>query len=101
MASYQIELTAAEDAALSYVALSQQDWIDNAVKNRARIAIEEITKIAVEKCFQTNTPVPSTQDDLVALAFSSGWVKTGVQRDAEALAARQAELATLENQSKI
>jgi hypothetical protein len=42
---YTITLTEAEDKALSYVALSQQDWIDNAVHERCRVAIDEIVKI--------------------------------------------------------
>ena len=42
MAKYEIELTDIEDKALSFVAYSQKDWIDNATKNRARLAKEEI-----------------------------------------------------------
>ena len=57
MTTYTITLTAAEDAALSHVALSQQDWIDNVVHERARIAIEELVAITVEKCLETNTQI--------------------------------------------
>jgi hypothetical protein len=71
---YTIELTEAENLALGYVAATQQDWIDNAVKNRARIAIEEIVQLAVAKCMDTQTQVPSTREALVALAFEKGWV---------------------------
>ena len=81
---YTIELTATEDLALSYVAADQQDWIENAVKNRTRIAIEELMQLAVTKCMDTGTPVPSTRDALIALAFEQGWVKTAAQRNAEA-----------------
>jgi hypothetical protein len=48
MTTYTITLTAAEDAALSAVALSQDDWIQHAVHERARIAIEEIVGITVQ-----------------------------------------------------
>jgi hypothetical protein len=80
---YTITLTEAEDKALSYVALSQQDWIDNAVHERCRVAIEEIVKICVEKCLETNTQIPGSKNDMVLLAFENGWVKTGVEQNNE------------------
>lgn len=83
MTDYTVTLTAAEDKALSYSAVSQQDWIDNAVHERARIAIEEIVQLTVQKCLETNTQVPGTKDDIVILAFSKGWVKTAADRSAE------------------
>ena len=80
---YTITLTEAEDKALSYVALSQQDWIDNAVHERCRVAIDEIVKICVEKCLETNTQIPGSKDNMVLLAFENGWVKTGVEQNNE------------------
>lgn len=90
--NYQITLTAAEDAALAYAALSQQDWIDNAIHERCRVAIEEIVKVCVEKCLATGIQIPSSKDEMVTLAFNQGWVKTAAERqaEAEALAAQQA-----------
>lgn len=85
--TYQITLTATEDAALSYAALSQDGWIQNAVHERCRVAIEEIVGIAVQACLQEGVQIPGTKDDIVALAFEKGWVKTAVQRNAEAEAA--------------
>ena len=81
--NYTITLTAAEDAALSAVALSQQDWIDNAVHERARIAIEEIVGLVVQKCLELNIAIPGRKDEMVTLAFSQGWVKSAAQRQAE------------------
>ena len=49
MAQYTITLSDAEDKALGVVALSQQDWIDNAVHNRCRIAIEKIVNAEVQR----------------------------------------------------
>lgn len=80
---YTITLTEAEDKALSHVALSQQDWIDNAVHERCRVAIDEIVKICVEKCIETNTQIPGSKDDMVLLSFEQGWVKTGAQINEE------------------
>jgi hypothetical protein len=87
MTTYTITLTAAEDTALAYAALSQQDWIDNAVTERARLAIEEIVALTVQKCLDTDTAIPGSKDAMVTLAFEQGWVKTAAQRNADAEAA--------------
>lgn len=85
--NYTITLTTAQDQALSYVAASQQEWIDNAVTERARIAIDEIVALTVQQCLDTGTQVPSSKDDMVTLAFAEGWVKTAAQRNEESAAA--------------
>ena len=90
MTQYAISLSTAEDKALSYVAMSQDDWIQNAVHERCRVAIEEIVALTVQKCLETNTAIPGSRDAMVDLAFTQGWVKTAAQRTAEAEAARLA-----------
>ena len=86
---YTTTLTAAEDKALSHAAFSQQDWIDNAVHERCRIAIDEIVQVTVAKCLETGTQIPGSKDEMVDLAFAQGWVKTAADRQAEAEAAAQ------------
>ena len=90
MANYTITLTEAENKALSYAALSQDEWIQNAIHERCRVAIEEIVALTVQKCLETNTAIPGSKDAMVDLAFTQGWVKTAAQRTAEAEAARLA-----------
>lgn len=87
---YTTTLSAAEDKALSYAALSQQDWIDNAAHERCRLAIEEIVQITVAKCLETGIQIPGSKDEMVDLAFEQGWVKTAAERQAEAAAAAAA-----------
>ena len=41
--SYTVGITTGEYKALQYVMIDQKDWIENAIKNRARISIENIT----------------------------------------------------------
>jgi hypothetical protein len=77
---YKIQLTETENLALSHVALNPQDWIDNAVHERCRVAIDEIVQLTVEKCFATNTRLPNTKEDMVDLAFLKGWIKTAADR---------------------
>ena len=44
-----ITLTAAQEKGLAYVALSPQEWAENAVHNRCRIAIDEIYNAEVAR----------------------------------------------------
>ena len=81
---YNITLTEAQNKALAFIALSQQDWIENAVFERARIAIDEIVKICVDSCLENNIQIPGSKDEMVALAFEQGWVKSVAQRVEEA-----------------
>jgi len=70
-----IELTETESKALSVAALSPQEWSENAVKNRARIAIEEIVQVCVVKCLEEQVQIPSSREEIVDLAIAKGWVK--------------------------
>ena len=92
MTQITITLSDAEYKALNVVALSAQDWIDNAVHERCRVAIEELVSLTVQKCLDTNTAIPDSKDAMVELAFTKGWVKTAAQRVVEAEAEAQAKL---------
>ena len=85
--NYTITLSVAEDKALSYAAFSQQDWIDNAVHERCRIAINEIVGIFVQYCLDNNMAMPTSREEMVEAAFDMGIVKTAADRQAEAEAA--------------
>ncbi len=87
MPKYTINYTTTEDKAMQYAAASVDDWIQNAAHERARIAIEEIVSIAVQKFLEAGQTIPGSKDEIVATAFDNGWVKTAAQRNEEALAA--------------
>ena len=74
--TYNITLTDAEHQALGYAAVDPEEWISNAVKQRVRIAVDEIVKIAVDKFLEANETIPGSKDEIVAEAFSRGWVST-------------------------
>jgi hypothetical protein len=82
-----ITFSDSEFKALEYVAVSAQDWTDNAVHERCRIAIDEIVGICVEKCIQNNIQIPGSKDEIVLLCFEQGWVKSAAQRNQEAITA--------------
>ena len=43
--SYTVGITTGEYKALQYVMVDQNDWIENAIKNRARIVSDEIVNL--------------------------------------------------------
>jgi len=71
-----IEITETEQKALQTVCASPQEWADNAVKNRARIAIDEIVQICVAKCLEQSIQIPQSKEEMVDLAIANGWVLT-------------------------
>jgi hypothetical protein len=86
MTTYTINYTQAEELAMQYASLSVDEWIQNAAHERARIAIEEIVAITVQKCLETNIQIPGTREAIVELAFDNEWVKTAAERQADAIA---------------
>ena len=83
--TYTITLSAAEDKALGFVAVSQDEWIQNAVHNRCRIAIEEIVAAEVERKLALNESISGSKEDIVNAAP----IKSVAQRQAELKAAQQ------------
>jgi len=67
---YKITLTEAEQKALSYVAVSPLEWIENAVKERCRLAIDEIFQLEVERMVKdpTVTEIPADKNSVVLAA---------------------------------
>ena len=65
---YTITLSDAEDKALSVVAFSQKEWIDNAIHERCRIAIEEIVAKEVERITSEGGTLSGTKEDIVLAA---------------------------------
>ena len=74
MVSYTVDLTDTENKAFSAYTVSQQEWIDNVVHDRCRIAVNAVCKICVDKCLETSTPIPNSREEMVDLAFAEGWV---------------------------
>jgi hypothetical protein len=68
MTTYTITLTNAQDKALSVVALDQQDWIENAVFERCRLAIEEIVNAEVQRKLAAGQPITGSKEDIVMAA---------------------------------
>ena len=82
MTTYTIELNDAEVKAMEYVALSVQDWADNALQNRARQAMDEIynEEVARMTADPAITSIPADKEAVVLAAD----IKSAAVRQAEA-----------------
>ena len=76
--TYTVTLSDAQNKALSVVAYSQQDWIDNVVNERCRLAIEEIVAAEVARITAIGGTISGTKEDIVNAAD----VETAVERNA-------------------
>ncbi|MGL4998045.1 MAG: hypothetical protein ACRC5T_03680 [Cetobacterium sp.] len=65
-----IELTEAEAKALSYVAADPQEWTENAVKERARLAIDQVFQLEVARMLAdpNTTSIPADREAVVLAA---------------------------------
>ena len=88
MTTYTITLSDAEDKALGVIAFSQDDWIQNAVHERCRIAIEEIVASEVQRKLAAGESITGSKDDIVMAAT--------VESAAERQARMEAEMAAQE-----
>ena len=87
MTTYTITLTDAEVKAMEYVALSVQDWADNALQNRARIAMDEIynEEVARMTADPTITSIPADKEAVVLAADIKSAAVRNAEAEAEAL----------------
>jgi hypothetical protein len=85
MNTFTIQLTDAELKALAHIALDPQDWINNAVKERCRLAMEEIFQTEVQRMLADPdiTEIPADRETVVLAAN----IKSATEINAERLAA--------------
>lgn len=83
MNNFTVTLTDAELKALAYVAVDPQGWINNAVHDRCRIAMEEIFQIEVQRMLAdpTITEIPADRETVVLAAT----IKSAEERNNEAI----------------
>jgi hypothetical protein len=91
MANITVTVSDTQVKCLEYAAYSVQDWCDNAIHNRARIAQEEIIAALVAHCNANSIAIATGTDAQVAQAFELGVVDTAANVQAAADAAMQSE----------
>ena len=87
MPNITVALTDTQNKCMEYAAADVQDWADNALHNRARIAQDEIIAALVAHCNANEIALATGSDAQVAQAFELEVAKTAAQRNAEAQAA--------------
>lgn len=77
-----ITLTDAEAKALAYVAYDPQEWADNVVHERARLAMEEIFQTELQRMLNdpNTTEIPADREAVILAAD----IKSAAERHAEA-----------------
>lgn len=88
MTTFTIELSDIELKALNYVAYDANDWIQNAIHERCRLAIDELANDDVQHRLKNNIPIQGTKEEMVLAST----LPSGKQRHEEALASIQATL---------
>lgn len=90
MPSITVDLTDTELKCMEYCIVDVQYWSDNALKNRARIAGEDIIAKLVTYCNENSIALAVGKDAQIQQAFDLEIVKTAAelqtQAEAEALA---------------
>ena len=76
---YTITLSEVQDKALSHIAYDPQDWIENAVFNQCRLAIDEIVEMEVDRIDEENGELFGTKEDIVMAAN----IKSAAERELE------------------
>ena len=75
MPDITVTLTDTENKCMEYAAASVQDWADNALTNRARIAKDEIIAALVAHCNANDVAIAKGEDAQVSQAFDLKVVK--------------------------
>ena len=76
MAEIKVTVSDTQVKCLEYVTYSVQDWCDNAIHNRARIAQEEIIAKLVEHCNANSIAIATGTDAQVTQAYDLKLVDT-------------------------
>lgn len=91
MPTITVTLTDTQLKCLEYSCSTVQEYADNVLHDQARIANEQIVKIYTERALDEGVQIPATREEIVADAFTRGWVQTAAEVEAAMLAAQTAE----------
>jgi hypothetical protein len=81
MTTYTITLTEVEQKAMEYVSTDVDFWIQNAVHERARIAIEEMVQTHIQEKLAKGEAISGTKEEIVMTTH----LLNAVQRNEEVL----------------
>ena len=82
MPTITITITDTQMKGLEYAAFSPQEWAEDAVTNRARLANDEIVQLYTTRALDEGVQIPATRELIVADTFARKWVETAADRQA-------------------
>lgn len=71
-----VEISQLDQEAMQVVCESPQVWLANTFKQKAQETIQQIIAVCKAKCLENGVQIPSSQEEMVALALKNNWVKT-------------------------
>ena len=86
MPNITVALTDTQNKCMEYAAADVQDWADNALHNRARIAQDEIIAALVAHCNANGVAIATGIDAQITQAFDLEVAQTAAARNAAAVA---------------
>lgn len=89
MAEIKVTVSDTQTKCLEYAAVSVQDWCDNVIHNRARVAQDEIIEKLVAHCNANNIQIATGADKQVEQAYTLKVVESA--KDIEDKAAEDAK----------
>ena len=81
--TYTVTLSEAEAKALAVVAVDPQDWIENVVKSRCSISIDDIVNAEVQRKLAAGEPISGSKEDIVNAANVETAAVRQARQDAE------------------
>ena len=73
---FNVTFSESENYAMSYVCVDVNTWIQNVCHERARVAKEEVLKIAIDKFIENKVDIPLSHDEIIVQAFKKGFIKS-------------------------
>lgn len=89
--TFTVTITDSDKDAFDFVSTNADQWVENAITERVRIAKDEIVSLLVAHCNANDIAIATGVDAQVAQAYELGVVKTASDRDAELLASAPTE----------
>lgn len=74
MPKLSIELTDIEYESLKPICNSIDEWVENLVKERARLAFIDISQIVLTNCINENIQIPNDKIEIITLAIERKWI---------------------------
>lgn len=75
MYEYNVELSELEYLAMQYVCMDINEWIQNSVHDRARMAIEQVINDAIKEFLDKGESMPGSKEEIIQLAYHRGYLR--------------------------